>query len=177
MFRAASWSQPILCCCSVCVRYYRVVAFLPTGWTYVIAKEAKKRTASTKGAADSVLHHKETKGSVTVYTVPYSEHSSFAELRDFVAWTRPARIVPTVLGGGRQANREKQYAKICAHFDDLIDRKAASRHFIATMFSGPASSPPGAVHCPLSSSSESDNAFAPKRSKMALQTPQTQAQP
>lgn len=36
------------------------------------------------------------KGSLILYSVPYSEHSSFAELREFVGWLRPASITPTV---------------------------------------------------------------------------------
>ena len=33
---------------------------------------------------------------MSVYGVPYSEHSSFPELRDCVARLRPKRLVPTV---------------------------------------------------------------------------------
>ena len=36
------------------------------------------------------------KGSLILYSVPYSEHSSFTELREFVRWLQPAKIVPTV---------------------------------------------------------------------------------
>ena len=36
------------------------------------------------------------KGSLILYSVPYSEHSSFAELREFVRWLEPRKIVPTV---------------------------------------------------------------------------------
>lgn len=36
------------------------------------------------------------KGSLILYSVPYSEHSSFAELREFVQWLQPSKIVPTV---------------------------------------------------------------------------------
>lgn len=41
-------------------------------------------------------------GAVRVLEVPYSEHSSCAELQEFVAWLRPHAVVPTV-GGGRDA--------------------------------------------------------------------------
>ena len=36
------------------------------------------------------------KGSLILYSVPYSEHSSFKELREFVQWLRPVNIIPTV---------------------------------------------------------------------------------
>ena len=35
-------------------------------------------------------------GNVKVYGIPYSEHSSFTELRDCVAALRPSKLVPTV---------------------------------------------------------------------------------
>ena len=34
-------------------------------------------------------------GGVTLLSAPYSEHSSFGELRQCVSWARPARVVPT----------------------------------------------------------------------------------
>ena len=36
------------------------------------------------------------RGSLILYSVPYSEHSSFPELREFVQWLQPRSIVPTV---------------------------------------------------------------------------------
>ena len=41
-------------------------------------------------------------GPVHMLEVPYSEHSSFDELRNFVSWLRPVAIVPTV-GGSASA--------------------------------------------------------------------------
>jgi len=42
------------------------------------------------------------RGGVTLYGVPYSEHSSFAELRECVAWLGARRVVPTVNAGKAQ---------------------------------------------------------------------------
>ena len=36
------------------------------------------------------------KGRVVLYDMPYSEHSSIDELKEFVQWIRPIRLVPSV---------------------------------------------------------------------------------
>ena len=40
------------------------------------------------------------KGSVIVYDVPYSEHSSFEELKAFVEWLDPHQIITPALAVG-----------------------------------------------------------------------------
>lgn len=82
--------------------YKRVLAFRPTGWS------GNRPRTSQRGPA-------------TVHHVPYSEHSSFRELRDFVAFLRPRRVVPTV----NAANRERR-AEMIAHFDDLLEGSSSS---------------------------------------------------
>lgn len=55
------------------------VFLCPAGWSY------QKKGLQTRR-----------EGNVTIYGIPYSEHSSFAELRDCVKRLRPKRIIPTV---------------------------------------------------------------------------------
>ena len=77
-------------------RYYRNrydtgVAFKPTGWTFT---QARKHARATK---------RQKRGALIQYAVPYSEHSSFAELRAFVAFLKPRAILPHV-GNDRGEN-------------------------------------------------------------------------
>eukprot|EP00753_Platysulcus_tardus_P008394 PLAT1595.2.p1 GENE.PLAT1595.2~~PLAT1595.2.p1 ORF type:complete len:137 (-),score=62.51 PLAT1595.2:66-476(-) len=62
-------------------QFTHCVGVSPTGWNH-----------GKKSALGSVAE----KGEVTLLRLPYSEHSSFAELRDCVDWLRPGKIVPTV---------------------------------------------------------------------------------
>ncbi|NXT97369.1 DCR1A protein, partial [Buphagus erythrorhynchus] len=62
----------------------QILAFRPTGWTY----------------SDSCLSLEDikpkTRGKITIYGIPYSEHSSYLEMKHFVQWLKPQKIIPTV---------------------------------------------------------------------------------
>lgn len=66
-------------------KYTHVVGIKPTGWT-----------TSTSIKSKPSDFQKSTRGKVTIYGVPYSEHSSFSELRRFVRHIRPKDIQVTV---------------------------------------------------------------------------------
>ncbi|XXG40719.1 hypothetical protein AAC387_Pa01g1367 [Persea americana] len=64
-------------------RYDLIVAFSPTGWTF---GKGKKKTPGRRWQQGTIIR----------YEVPYSEHSSFTELREFVQFLSPEKIVPSV---------------------------------------------------------------------------------
>ncbi|WIA09950.1 hypothetical protein OEZ85_010163 [Tetradesmus obliquus] len=77
--------------------WQRVVAFRPTGWTF------NKLQVWREGAA-------------AVVGVPYSEHSSWDELRQCVAALRPSKLIPTVNAGSKAKS-----AALVERFVDLMD--------------------------------------------------------
>lgn len=82
----------------------RIIAFQPTGWTYsskhpsatVSAQQPHHDDVSKQILTKYPFVHIRKKDSNTIYSLPYSEHSSFSELLQFVRTFRPSRIVPTV---------------------------------------------------------------------------------
>jgi DNA cross-link repair 1A protein len=69
--------------------YDLIVAFSPTGWTF---GKGQKRTPGRRWQQGSVIR----------YEVPYSEHCSFGELREFVRFISPEHIIPSVNNDGPQ---------------------------------------------------------------------------
>ena len=81
-----------------------IAGFVPTGWTYEMARR---------------VFPQRQKGPATIHLVPYSEHSSWDELLEYVAFLKPHQVIPTVGvegEGGEQAMR-----KIQAKFRHLLD--------------------------------------------------------
>ncbi|XP_060884299.1 DNA cross-link repair 1A protein [Labrus mixtus] len=64
--------------------YDQLVAFKPTGWTF------SKQVDSVEDIQPEIS------GNISIYGIPYSEHSGFLELKRFVQWLQPLKIIPTV---------------------------------------------------------------------------------
>ncbi|XP_042873305.1 DNA cross-link repair 1A protein-like isoform X2 [Penaeus japonicus] len=78
-------------------RYSVVVSIRPTGWEH----------SSEQGQGLENLTSKQC-GNVYMYGIPYSEHSSFNELRRFVQFVQPKRIIPTVNVGNQNSRRQME---------------------------------------------------------------------
>ncbi|XP_020591527.1 DNA ligase 6 [Phalaenopsis equestris] len=94
--------------------YSKAVGFVSTGWMY----EAKR-----DGFALRV------KESLTIHLVPYSEHSSYDELREYVRFLRPKRVIPTV-GFDAEKLDGKHSVSVQKYFRGLVDETANKHDFL-----------------------------------------------
>ncbi|XP_074151759.1 DNA cross-link repair 1A protein [Sminthopsis crassicaudata] len=79
-------------------KYENILAFRPTGWTH---------SEKFGSLADIVP---QTKGNISIYGIPYSEHSSYLEMKRFVQWLKPQKIISTVnVGSWKFRNTMEQY--------------------------------------------------------------------
>jgi DNA cross-link repair 1A protein len=78
--------------------YSHIVGFSPTGWTH----------------KSSGLIVPRTKDGNVIYDVPYSEHSSFNELKDFIKRMRPRYVIPTVKPADTKAQLDLLYERSAA---------------------------------------------------------------
>lgn len=100
--------------------YSRTVGFVPTGWTY----EVKRDKFSVKS-----------KDSFEIHLVPYSEHSNYDELREYVRFLKPKRVVPTV-GLDVEKLDSKHASKMKKHFAGLLDEMAMKQEFLRGFHQG-----------------------------------------
>jgi len=77
-------------------KYEHLLAIKPTGWTF---------TNNTNSLDDI---KPQTKGGISIYGLPYSEHSSFKELEWFIRTLKPYKIIPTVNIGSKPSRDQMQ---------------------------------------------------------------------
>ncbi|WZZ06289.1 hypothetical protein YC2023_092210 [Brassica napus] len=94
--------------------YDKVVGFVPTGWTY----EVKRNKFAVK-----------VKDSMEIHLVPYSEHSNYDELREYIKLLRPKRVIPTV-GVCVEKMDSREVCKMQKHFYGLVDEMANKKEFL-----------------------------------------------
>lgn len=94
--------------------YKSVVAFRPTGWSFTGGQRLR--------GLEAIKPWIENDGTTRLYGVPYSEHSSFTELKALVQDIKPKHVVPTVNVETR-ASKERVMAPLLGLLDLKEDRE------------------------------------------------------
>nr|GME05264.1 DNA ligase 6 isoform X1 [Ipomoea batatas] len=94
--------------------YSKVVGFVPTGWSY----EVKRNKFPVRK-----------KDSFEIHLVPYSEHSNYDELREYVKFLKPKCVIPTV-GIDVEKLDSKHANAMRKHFAGLVDEMAIKQDFL-----------------------------------------------
>eukprot|EP01033_Poteriospumella_lacustris_P015416 gene15416-11023_t len=90
--------------------FTHVLAFIPTGWA--------ESSTYNRSHSYQVQNH------TAVQLIPYSEHSQYQELMDFVEFLKPREVIPTVYADDR--NR----VFIVHLFRNLVDKKQNMQNFL-----------------------------------------------
>ena len=106
-------------------RFAAACALRPTGWAHTKKREREGPRPWCENGART-----------RIYEVPYSEHSSFTELRAFVKAVRPRALVPTVNAAERQ-----QRAEMAELFADSMDHSRNRGRMDAYLRVGPRADP------------------------------------
>lgn len=75
-------------------KFDRILAFKPTGWTH-----------SDKNKSLSDIRPSLNRENIILYGLPYSEHSSYTEMKRFIQFIQPEIIIPTVNNGSPSARK------------------------------------------------------------------------
>lgn len=118
-------------------KYTDIMAFVPTGWSWELSKKSGEKGyhVQTKTVENVTGFLAET-STFELVQVPYSEHSSFSELRDFVREVHPTRIVPTVIWGKDPNEGARRAEKVKALFKDVVDTKKDKEEGFKKLFGG-----------------------------------------
>jgi mRNA degradation ribonuclease J1/J2 len=106
----------------------RGVIVRPTGWSF------------SKSSKASVVHTRPSSHNVTIASAPYSEHSSYEEIKQCVKILRPKKIIPTV-NAETEEQRRRMVEKELLELMDLSSDRCRIDSYFSTAHSGRNASP------------------------------------
>jgi hypothetical protein len=100
--------------------YDNIIGIKPTGWTTPRSTHGSKHYSIESSSANITIYgmilskhgYDMYNGCSLCLGFPYSEHSSFDELRTFIQYLKPKRIIPTSVDSIKHNN-------ICNKYDDI----------------------------------------------------------